>query len=159
MGENQELVAENFTEVVLPGDSDVLAMLLADKRSENTRRAYAHDVQEFFAVVYESAPTPELVRHFLALSTPQMAAVLLRYKARLISEKLAEATVNRRIAAVMSLIKFARRVGATEADPRSHIDSEKVVAYRDTRGISRLPRPGSTRSSARLRRRRKRSIP
>ena len=111
-------------------------MLLADKRSENTRRAYRYDVERFFQAMTGAAPTPERVREFLNLTTPQMVTVLLRYKARLLDEGRAEATINRRIAAIMSLVALARRVGATQADPRSSIEGEKTTAYRDTRGIS-----------------------
>ena len=117
-------------------EADVLAMLLADRRSENTRRAYSHDVRQFFLAVYSAEPTSERVRTFLALDTPHMAVLLLRYKAELIAAGRTEATVNRRMAAVLSLIRFARRVGATEADPGDHIDAERTVPYRDTRGIS-----------------------
>ena len=117
-------------------DPNVLEMLLTDKRSENTRRAYQYDVRHFFSNTYGSEPTPAIVRQFLALKTPPMAALILRYKARLIAENYSESTVNRRLSAIMSLVKFARRVGATEADPSDQIDAEKVVAYRDTRGIT-----------------------
>ncbi len=120
----------------LVAEPDVMAMLLADKRSEHTRRAYRFDLCDFFGAVYGQEPTPELVGQFLGQTTAQMAATILRYKARLIAVPLSEATVNRRISAVMSLVKFARRVGATEADPRDHVDAEKVVVYRDTRGLS-----------------------
>jgi integrase/recombinase XerC len=116
---------------------DVLAMLLADRRSENTRRAYRYDLNTFFQAAYGSEPTPECVGRFLALATPQMATMILRFKAQQITDGRSEATVNRRLAAILSLVRFARRVGATEADPGDHIDSEKVVAYRDTRGITR----------------------
>jgi integrase/recombinase XerC len=33
-------------------------------------------------------------------------------------------------------VKFARKVGATQADPGGFIAAEKVVSYRDTRGIT-----------------------
>jgi integrase/recombinase XerC len=114
---------------------DVLAMLLADRRSENTRRAYRSDIEAFFVGVYEAASTPERVRHFLSLNTPQMVLVLLRYKAKLLTEGKSESTINRRLSAMMSLVRFARRVGATEADPSDSLDAERVVAYRDTRGV------------------------
>lgn len=127
-------------DVVLPETNplppDVLAMLLADKRSENTRRAYRYDLTNFFQMAYESAPTPDLTAAFLALSTPQMVTALLRYKARLIADGLAEATINRRLAAVMSLVNMARKVGATEANPQGLVGAEKVKTYRETRGIS-----------------------
>jgi integrase/recombinase XerC len=114
---------------------DVLTMLLADRRSENTRRAYRHDIEAFFVNAYQTAATPERVRHFLSLNSPQMVLVILRYKAKLLAEGKSESTVNRRISAVKSLVKFARRVGATAADPSDSLDSEKVVTYRDTRGV------------------------
>ncbi len=111
-------------------------MLLRDKRSENTRRAYQNDVAQFFAFAYSAAPSPELLRSFFAQTTPQMTTQILRYKAELITAKRAEATINRRMCALKSLIKLARRVGATQANPIETLDAEKVVAYRDTRGIS-----------------------
>ncbi len=134
------LIATSETGPISPAATsetpDVLAMLLADKRSENTRRAYRHDVRAFFAGCYAGEPTPERLHQFLALPTPQMTALILRYKAALIVEGRAEATVNRRLAAILSLVRFARRVGATEADPARSVDSEKTTPYRDTRGIS-----------------------
>lgn len=130
---SSELQAILLAELV---DLDVLALLLADKRSENTRRAYRYDLRNFFLTVYESPVTPAFLRQFLALKTPQMVAVLLRYKGQLIGDKLSEATVNRRLSAVMSLVKFARKVGATEADPGGLVGTEKVTPYRETRGIT-----------------------
>lgn len=123
----------DLTKPILP--PDVLNLLLADRRSENTRRAYRHDIEAFFISAYETPANPERVRHFLALATPQMVLVLLRYKAKLLTESKSEATINRRMSAVMSLVRFARRVGATDADPSDSVDAEKVVAYRDTRGV------------------------
>jgi len=117
-------------------DLDVLVMLLQDKRSENTRRAYQNDVAQFFASVYRATPSPELLQQFFAQTTAQMTAQILRYKAELLTAKRAEATINRRISAIKSLIKMARRVGATQANPDEALDSEKVIKYRDTRGIT-----------------------
>src|ERR1700731_422489 len=74
---------------------DVLTMLLADRRSANTRRAYGHDIAAFFLSAYETAASPERVRHFLALKTPQMVLILLHYKARLLAEGKSESTINR----------------------------------------------------------------
>jgi integrase/recombinase XerC len=117
-------------------DFDVLAMLLRDKRSENTRKAYRQDVAHFFAVTYNAEPSPDVLRRFFALSTPQMTAILLPYKARLIADGRTEATINRRLSAIKSLLKMARRVGLTAANPAEALDYEKIRPYRDTRGIS-----------------------
>lgn len=117
---------------------DVVAMLLADKRSENTKRAYAHDLNEFFAPLYGRANvTAEQVGRFLALDAGAMTAAVLRYKAHLLSCNRAEATINRKLAAVVSLVRFGRRLGLTDVDLRGRVDSETVVPYRDTRGINR----------------------
>lgn len=114
---------------------DILAMLLADRRSENTRRAYRHDIEAFFVSAYDATASAERIRQFLSLSTTQMVSILLRYKARLLSEGKSESTINRRMSAMQSLIRLARRIGVTDADPSDSLDSEKVVAYRDTRGV------------------------
>lgn len=117
---------------------DVLTMLLADKRSENTRRAYAHDLQEFFGLLYGSQNLDaELVGRFLTLDAGAMTGAVLRFKAYLIACKRAEATINRKLAAIASLVRVGRRLGLTEVELRGRVDAEKIVAYRDTRGIDR----------------------
>lgn len=125
--------AEQNEQITAP---DVLTMLLRDKRSENTRKAYRHDVAQFFAAVYHAEPSPELLRRFFALSTHEMTALLIPYKARMIADGRTEATINRRLSAIKSLLKMARRVGLTSANPAEALDYEKVRPYRDTRGIS-----------------------
>ena len=132
---NELAQVQSERQIVAP-DFDVLAMLLQDKRSDNTRRAYQNDVTQFFSSVYSAEPSPELLRRFFAQTTPEMTAQILHYKAKLLTEKRAEATVNRRMSAIKSLLKMARRVGATQANPDQSLDAEKVIQYRDTRGIS-----------------------
>jgi integrase/recombinase XerC len=110
---------------------DILSMLLADKRSVNTRRAYQADLKDFFGC----DPTQETVARFLASDSSGMAVSLNIYKARMIQAGLSEATVNRRLAAVRSLIKYGRRIGLCNVDPDGLVDSEKVKSYRDTTGI------------------------
>jgi integrase/recombinase XerC len=77
-----------------------------------------------------------LVERFLALETHPMARCILLFKAELIAAGLTEATINRRMSAILSLVRFARRVGATMANPEDQVDMERVRAYRDTRGIT-----------------------
>jgi len=110
---------------------DPVALLLADKRSPATRRAYLSDLSNFF----EGVPQPEEVRGFLRLSVPEIALRLAGYKASLLASGLSEATVNRRLAAVRSLLKFSHRLGLAQTDGRGLVDGEKARAYRDTRGI------------------------
>jgi integrase/recombinase XerC len=110
---------------------DAVAMLLADKRSAQTRRAYAADLRGFFG----SDASPETVRAFLSLEPRQIALHLMRHKAQLLAADCAEATVNRRLSAIKSLLKMAHRAGHCATDGHGLVDGEKVTAYRDTRGI------------------------
>ncbi|MFM6204954.1 MAG: tyrosine-type recombinase/integrase, partial [Planktothrix sp.] len=115
-------------------NSDILRDLLANKRSVQTRRAYAKDLRDFFSFIAHSDPTPELVREFLALEQFDALALVLNYRQALIQKGLKESTVNRRLAAIKSLVNYARTIGRckfTLAD----IKNEKVSRYTDTSGI------------------------
>jgi integrase/recombinase XerC len=116
------------------GTVDVMARLLADKRSENTRRAYRCDLNDFFTTVTGSEATPEKVQEFLNLSRGEANRVVLEYKAELLERGLAEATVNRRLAALRSLVSYARVLGAV--DWELDVSGEPVTTYRDTRGVT-----------------------
>ncbi|HLI48837.1 MAG TPA: tyrosine-type recombinase/integrase [Chthonomonas sp.] len=114
---------------------DLVRLLLADRRSENTRRAYAADLNDFFRFSFRSLPSPEYVRQFLNLPVSEMTMLLFRYKANLMERGLAEATVNRRLAAVKSLVRFARRIGLTDVVLEGRVVGERIRPYRDTTGI------------------------
>jgi integrase/recombinase XerC len=109
---------------------DTVALLLADKRSPATRRAYRSDLRDFFG----GDPAPETVRAFLELAPADVALRLATYKADLLARGLSEATLNRRLAALRALLQTAQRVGLAQTDGRGLIDGEKVRPYRDTRG-------------------------
>jgi integrase/recombinase XerC len=111
---------------------NLFKMLLADKRSENTRRAYESDLADFFLTVFNKPVTPSTIGQFLSMDRGQMTFAALDYKARLLEKGLAEATVNRRISAIKSLVNFAYRTG--QISFKLDIQGEKVKAYRDTRG-------------------------
>jgi len=107
---------------------NVIEMLLNDKRSLATKRAYRADLEDFF-----NGATPEKVEGFLELSTANMNVRVSLFKSRLISEGKSEATINRRLAAVKSLVKFSRMIGATTSEVG--VSGEKVKTYRDTKGV------------------------
>ena len=130
-----ELLSIN-TQCLVETEVDVLAALLADKRSVNTKRAYAKDLQDFFLRTVEQQPTPALVSQFLQLGRFEAISLVLRYKATLIERGLAESTVNRRLAAIKSLVNYARRVGKCDWSLQD-IQGEKVKSYRDTTGVDR----------------------
>src|SRR5207302_1465260 len=96
-----------------------------------TRRAYAGDLQDFAA--WCSAPTAHAAAaQLLAHGHGHANAVALRYRARLLEEGKSPATVNRRLAALRSLVKLARTLGlvAWELD----VPGVRSESYRDTRG-------------------------
>ena len=116
---------------------DVLAQLLSDRRSPQTRRAYALDLRDFFSFAAGvGEPTPEVVREFLSLDQFAALSLVLRYKAHLRHERgLKEATVNRRLSALKSLVRLGNQLGQCRFT-LSEVKGDKVVRYRDTTGIS-----------------------
>lgn len=114
---------------------DLIADLLADKRSANTKRAYQNDLNDFFKVMTGADATPAMINQFLNLPRFEAVQVGLQYKAKMIDRGLAEATINRRIAAIRSLVKYAKLIGLCEWD-LSDIQGEKIQQYRDTTGIT-----------------------
>lgn len=72
---------------------------------------------------------------FLHLEQRHAVAVVLKYKAHLVNkQKLAEATVNRRLSAIKSLTAMGRKLGVCNYTLED-IKGEKVESYRDTTGI------------------------
>lgn len=123
----------------LDTDPDVLAQLLADKRSPNTRLAYEKDIHDFFKTMTGQKATADSVLEFLHLEEKQAVTVVLKYKAKLMSGEgrkapLAEATVNRRLAAIKNLADMGRKMGVCNFS-LSNVSGEKVQQYRDTTGI------------------------
>jgi integrase/recombinase XerC len=66
------------TLLALAADRDVLAELLADKRSLNTRHAYERDLKDFFRFIARTTPKPELVTEFLSLNRFRITIYLLK---------------------------------------------------------------------------------
>jgi integrase/recombinase XerC len=130
MAESSHLVRGERARV--GGGGELLKLLLADKRSPSTKRAYAADLRDFFG----EDLSPAEVERFVAQSPAEIARLLATYKADLLERGLTEATINRRLAAIRSLLKFCYRLGWSQTDGRSLVEGERVVAYRDTRGVT-----------------------
>jgi integrase/recombinase XerC len=114
---------------------DLISQLLADKRSPNTKAAYERDLRHFFEVVANvSKPSPPLVAEFLSLDRFAAVSLVLKYKAHLLHKGLKPATINRRLAAIKSLVKFAGKVGRCGYSLED-IEAERNQSYRDTTGI------------------------
>lgn len=109
--------------------------LLRDKRSAATRRTYQKGLQLFFQHLAQQEATPELVAEFLQLERFTAIGLVLDYKAHLIAAGKAEATVNNRLSAIRSLVKYAQRIGKC-AWSLEEVEGEKVSTYRDTTGIT-----------------------
>lgn len=118
---------------ILP-ERDLIAELLRDKRSPNTRKAYQRDLKDFFQTIAQTEPSPQLVAEFLQLERATALQLVLSYKAALIEKNLSEATVNRRLAAIRSLVNFAQAAGKCPWG-LDEIHGEKIKAYRDTSGV------------------------
>lgn len=126
---------------VLDHDPDVLAQLLADKRSVNTKRAYAGDVRDFFRTITGQLPTKLAVTQFLRLPERDAVALVLKWKAVMLSgegrkKPLTEATINRRLAAIKSLVTMGLNLGVCDYN-LARIKGETIQKYRDTTGIDR----------------------
>jgi integrase/recombinase XerC len=106
----------------------VLSDWLATKRSEHTRRVYQKDVKNFLADLNLE------LGNFLTLDRHGAYALVSRYKGELIQKGLKSATINRRLAAIKSLVAFSYNCGHCEFMLEA-VKSEKLSAYRDTSGI------------------------
>lgn len=121
---------------VLDKDPDVIEQLLSDTRSESTRRAYATDLHDFFVFASGQAPNQSLCLEFLHLEQGQAISLVLKFKADLVkTRKLAENTVNRKLAAIRSLVAMGNRLGVCAFTLKEQVRGEKVQRYRDTSGV------------------------
>jgi integrase/recombinase XerC len=104
-------------------------------RNHLTFKAYRADLEDFST--FTGATSPEAATGVL-LSRGQGGANEpgLAYKASLIDRGLAAATVNRRLAALRSLVKLARLLGLVSWS--LDVEGARAEAYRDTRGPGRV---------------------
>lgn len=112
----------------------LIASFLAEKRSENTKKAYYKDLEDFFKVITKRAVSLDLVSWFFNLSRKRAATIVYQYKTNLLKRGLTEATVNRRLSTIRSLVSYANRLGACDWN-LDCVCGEKVKNYRDTSGI------------------------
>ncbi len=106
----------------------VISDWLATKRSPHTRRVYQKDIENFLTDI-----GTELGK-FLSLDRHGAYALVSRYKGELVTKELKSATINRRLAAIKSLVAFSYNCGHCEFMLES-VKGEKLCAYRDTSGI------------------------
>ncbi len=125
----------NSGSIFIQTDLDPIEALLEDKRSESTKRTYRRSLFDFFTFATGEPPTPESIEQFLQLPQSKALALATAYKVHLRKRGLKENTINVRLTALKSLVKFARRMGRTKIS-LDDLQGEKVVLYRDTTGVS-----------------------
>lgn len=99
-------------------------------RSPRTVAAYRADLEDFRAFL--GAPTIDAAAVALLASQGTGNGIALAYRAHLLERELAPATVNRRLAALRSLVKVGRLLGRVSW--LLEVESVKGGKYRDTRG-------------------------
>lgn len=103
-------------------------------RNKKTIQAYRQDLEDFKTFL-NAATLDEAAKIILSSSHGQANALALSYKAYLIDRGLQAATINRKLAALRSLVKLARTLGIV---PWSlEVENMKTKAYRDTRGCGK----------------------
>ena len=100
-------------------------------RSPNTLNAYAQDLAAF-AASQGAGSAGQALEALIALRAGEGNSRLLAWRAAMLEAGLAPATINRRLSAVRSALRFARTIGATTWVPE--ISGLKAQTYRDTRG-------------------------
>jgi integrase/recombinase XerC len=125
---------ETYFASALDCDPDVLSELLKSKNSEGTRRAYRRDITDFFTRMTALRPNRDSILEFLHLSGHKATLVVTKYRAILNEAGLSPNTINRRLAAIKSLVAYGRKLGV--CNYAVDVDNIPVQAYRDTSGCT-----------------------
>ena len=127
--------------LVNKGYRTVLADWLGRFSSVHTVRVYRHSTTEFFRLISEKDELVseedeiELLTMFLLLEEKQAYELVTHYQRCLIEQKLAPGTINRKLAAIKSLVNYANLIGKC-CYMLNNIKTITVTIYRDTTGIS-----------------------
>ena len=125
---------ETYFAGVIDSNPDVLEELLKSKNSEGTRRAYRKDITDFFTRMTGRSPQRDSILEFLHLEGHKATLVVTKYRAILNEAGLAPNTINRRLAAIKSLVAFGRKLGV--CNYAVDVDSIPVQSYLDTSGCT-----------------------
>ena len=103
-------------------------------RTQTTLRAYRADFADFAAWV-GAIDSEEAVQVLIANGNGQANGLALGYRNHLLERALSPATVNRRLAALRSVVKLARTLGVVQWT--LEVQGVKSLPYRDTSGPTR----------------------
>jgi integrase/recombinase XerC len=115
-----------------PAD-ELLAAFLAG-RSDCTRRAYSQDLDDFRRFL-GVGKVSEAATRLLSRGHGNANALALAWRANLQERRLQAATINRRLAALRSLVQLARTLGIVPWT--LEVRNLRAESYRDTRGPGR----------------------
>ncbi len=122
-------VFEFSTELASTTDDVINAWLRG--RNEKTRRGYLSDLGQF--ALWAKAPSQHAaVDALLRLGPGKANGVVMAYCAYMKESGLSHATINRRLAAIRSMVKFGRRIGVINWS--LDVQNEKTEKRRDMRG-------------------------
>lgn len=120
--------------------AEAVRRVVQDAKSEHTRRAYESDLSHFFSCQGETVDAAA-VELLLGQDAARLMVTLRSYVNACRRTGLAETTISRRLAAVRSLLRTARMLGAPTPDPKLLLGAVKVEKYSDVVGPS-LPEVG-----------------
>ncbi len=126
-----ELVPASKASPVVAVDATGLVAAFFQGRNPGTVKAYRRDLSDFREFL-GAASLEEAARLLLGKDQGQANALCFSYKAKLLEEELSGATINRRLAALKSLVKLARLVGLCVFT--LEVEGVEVEAVRDTKG-------------------------
>lgn len=130
MAENVSMVPTLPTALVT-SVADIIVESFFAGRNERTLRAYRHDLDDFARFSGEASVT-SATRQLFSLTAFEANVVAIRYRADLLQRGLQSASVNRRLAALRSLVKLGAALGAIAWELT--LKNERTTPYRDTRG-------------------------
>jgi len=120
----------NFFPVPCEITAEEVVSTFLSGRSEDTKRAYRKDLAAYADFV---ASEPVYALNSLLSDGHGLANLKVeRYKSYLLKKGLSPATINRRLSAVRSVVKLARKLG--KVDWTLEVENVRSEAYRDTRG-------------------------
>lgn len=136
------LVEENEDGALAPlSRRDLMALLLENSTSKETRRTYETSWRAFFGeskrlgVMWQTDPAGAVLE-FCGWPADQKRLECWDFNGRLVKLGRSPATIANRAAAVRSLVKLAHSVGISPDDGSGLFPRQKVVKYRDTKGIA-----------------------
>ena len=110
-----------------------LAHSFLSGRKETTTQAYTQDLEDFRLYI-GAGSLEEAAARLASLEHGDANLIALEYRAYLKAQRKQPATINRRLASLRSLVKYAGTLGLVSW--KLEVKNEKAEAYRDTAGIS-----------------------